>query len=249
MYHAHSMMDLVTGTIPSHDVFYLSPKSVLLLDYLRDPISIYFADPVLANLPSGPRKSQQCTHIVLSNPTMRPMERGQRESIRFVQRSCRFGAPIWSGVGQRQGLPEPPIGNEEEMEPGLASSQKTRNNVIHQNLIVATPYSSRPHQYPASSDLFLEIAHSAPPQTALSTFSPHGSARLPHTFGSHLATRLFPQAKHWVHFVTRGSYYIEYQLMGEGGQMVPMYKVITDLLDRPIYGLRLNVELFSRFSL
>ena len=48
------MMDLVTGTIPSHDVFYLSPKSVLLLDYLRDPISIYFADPVLANLPSGP---------------------------------------------------------------------------------------------------------------------------------------------------------------------------------------------------
>lgn len=155
----------------------------------------------------------------------------------------------FGGVGQRQGLPEPPIGNEEEMEPGLASSQKTRNNVIHQNLLVATPYSSRPHQHPASSDPFLEIAHSAPPQTALSTFSPHGSARLPHTFGSHLATRLFPQAKHWVHFVTRGSYYIEYQLMGEGGQMVPMYKVITDLLDRPIYGLRLNVELFSRFSL
>ena len=40
------------------------------------------------------------------------------------------------------------------------------------------------------------------------------------------------------HFATRGSYYIEYhQLICEEGQMVPMYKVIADLLDRPICGL------------
>ncbi|KAF8689676.1 hypothetical protein AX14_003219 [Amanita brunnescens Koide BX004] len=296
-----------------YDVPHLSTKPILLPDYLRDQTSIakYFADPVLAN-PAGHEilndvlvsffQTQICTAwnvahgkafdvVPLLTPGNLPADTGH----------------LFGGVGQRQGVPEPPNDKKAEMEPGLphdAPPEPKRaipDHIIHairQNGQLRVPQ-GRINTRPGASDRpFQEIApfcvsannliNPLPP----SLFYGSGwSAYHPPTFGSpnlHVAGHYWhstlPTSKLrvpiqvgagdigiyylkepvsqigegseiscWVddnvsgaktienaanigeptptlevidHFVTRGSHYVECQLMGEEGQKVPMFKIM-----------------------
>ena len=155
-----------------YDVPHLSSKSILLPDYLRDPASVskYFADPVLAS-PAGHEvlsdvlitffQAQICTAwnvahghafdvVPLLTPGNVPADSGH----------------LFGGVGQRQGVPEPPNKKKQEMEPGLPADSEPMEpehidhlvNAIRQNGLLRVPQ-ARINTRPGSSNRpFQEIA-------------------------------------------------------------------------------------------